>query len=260
MSDGPVRITRDGAVAVLTIDRPEKLNALDAETLAALEAAVNKADRDPNVHVIVFTGTGRAFVAGGDIADLESRRGLAHYLEFGETIHRVFRRIETCDTPTIAAVNGWALGGGAELMLAIDIRLVAASAKVGVPEITLGLFPGAGGSQRLSRQVPQCHAREMMFAGEAISAEDAVAIGLASRVVADDALMDEAMALAGKIAARSPLVLKLLKRALIAGGDMPLTSALAHEQAMISLVLDTDDAHEGCQAFLEKRKPDFKGS
>ena len=99
-----------------------------------------------------------------------------------------------------------------------------------------------------------------MFAGEAISAEDAVAIGLANRVVADDALMDEAMALAGKIAARSPLVLKLLKRALIAGGDMPLTSALAHEQAMISLVLDTDDAHEGCQAFLEKRKPDFKGS
>jgi len=260
MAESPVKITRDGAVAVLTIDRPEKLNALDAETLAALEAAVNETDRDPNVHVIVFTGTGRAFVAGGDIADLESRRGLAHYLEFGETIHRVFRRIETCDTPTIAAVNGWALGGGAELMLAIDIRLVAASAKVGVPEITLGLFPGAGGSQRLSRQVPQCHARELMFTGEAISAEDAVAIGLANRVVADDALMDEAMALAGKIAARSPLVLKLLKRALIAGGDMPLTSALAHEQAMISLVLDTDDAHEGCQAFLEKRKPDFKGS
>ena len=260
MADGPVTTRREGAIAILTIDRPDKLNALDAETLAALETAVDDADRDPEVRVIVFTGAGRAFVAGGDIADLESRRGLAHYLEFAETIHRVFRRIETCDTPTIAAVNGWALGGGAELMLAIDIRLVAESAKVGVPEITLGLFPGAGGSQRLSRQVPQCRARELMFAGDPVPAEEAVAIGLANRVVADDALMDEAMALAAKIAARSPLVLKLLKRNLIAGGDMPLPAALAHEQAMISLVLDTDDAHEGCQAFLEKRDPDFRGA
>lgn len=259
MADGPVTARREGAVAILTIDRPDKLNALDAETLAALEAAVDDADRDADVRVILFTGAGRAFVAGGDIADLESRRGLAHYLEFAEVIHRVFRRIETCDTPTIAAVNGWALGGGAELMLAIDIRLVAESAKVGVPEITLGLFPGAGGSQRLSRQVPQCRARELMFAGDPIPAEEAVAIGLANRVVADDALMDEAMALATKIATRSPLVLKLLKRTLIAGGDMPLPAALAHEQAMISLVLDTDDAHEGCQAFLEKRDPDFRG-
>lgn len=260
MSDDLVAVTQEGAVAVLTINRPDKLNALDQPTLEALECAVDTADKNPAVHAILFTGAGRAFVAGGDIADLESRQGLQHYLEFGELIHRVFRRIETCDTPTVAAVNGWALGGGAELMLAIDIRYVSENAKIGVPEITLGLFPGAGGSQRLSRQVPQCHAREMMFAGDPISAADAVAIGLANKVVADDALMDEAMALAQKIASRSPLVLKLLKRALIAGGDMPLPSALAHEQAMISLVLDSDDAHEGCRAFLDKRAPDFKGS
>ena len=260
MSDELVAVTREGAVALLTINRPDKLNALDQPTLEALERAVDAADKDPAVHAILITGAGRAFVAGGDIADLESRRGLAHYLEFAEVIHRVFRRIETSDTPTIAAVNGWALGGGAELMLAIDIRYVSESAKIGVPEITLGLFPGAGGSQRLSRQVPQCRAREMMFAGEPISATEAVAIGLANKVVADDALMAAAMALAQKIASRSPLVLKLLKRALIAGGDMPLPSALAHEQAMISLVLDSDDAHEGCRAFLEKRAPDFQGS
>ena len=260
MSDSAVLVETAGRAGIVTINRPERLNALDVPTCHALDDAVSRVEADPAVHVVVFTGTGRAFVAGGDIADLDSRRGLAHYEEFAVPIHRLFRRIETLDKPTIAAVNGYALGGGAELMLSTDIRLLSAKARIGVPEINLGLFPGAGGSQRLIRQIPLCRAKEMMFTGAPIEAEEAVALGLANRVVAPESLMDEALALAETIADKSPLVLRLLKRTMDAGADMPLPAALAHEQAMISLALDSEDAHEGCRAFLEKREARFKGA
>jgi len=247
-------------IAVLTINRPQVLNALDLPTLLELEVAFERLQRDDDVRVIIFTGAGdRAFVAGGDIEDLNSRSGLAHYREFAEVIHRVFRRIEICDKPTIAAVNGYALGGGTELILATDIRILADTARLGLPEITLGLFPGAGGTQRIIRQVPPCRAKEIMFTGEQISAAEAVAIGLANKVVPKESVLTEARGLAAKIAAKSPLVLKLLKRTLINGADMPLSAALPYEQSMIGLVLDTSDAHEGCTAFLEKRLPTFTG-
>jgi enoyl-CoA hydratase len=247
-------------IAVITINRPKVLNALDVPTLLELEAAFERVERNDDVRVIIITGAGeRAFVAGGDIADLNSRNGLAHYREFAEIVHRVFRKIEICDKPTIAAVNGYALGGGTELVLATDIRVLAENARLGLPEITLGLFPGAGGTQRIIRQVPPCRAKEIMFTGEQISATEAVAIGLANKVVPQQNVLAEARALAAKIAAKSPLVLKLLKRTLTNGADMPLSAALPYEQSMIGLVFDTKDAHEGCTAFLEKRAPAFAG-
>jgi enoyl-CoA hydratase len=260
MSEQAVLSTIEGAIGIITINRPDKLNALDLATIEAMDSALTRLEDDPAVRVIIFTGAGKAFVAGGDIADLNSRQGLAHYSEFAEPIHRLFRRIEICDKPTIGAINGWALGGGCELMLALDIRIVSDKARIGVPEITLGLFPGAGGTQRLIRQIPLCRAKELMFAGEHVSAEEAVALGLANRVVAAGELMAECKALAEKIAAKSPLALKMLKRTLAAGADMSLPSALAHEQVMISLVLDSQDAHEGCSAFLEKRDAHFSGT
>jgi enoyl-CoA hydratase len=260
MSDKPVTTTVEDHVAVLTINRPETLNALDTATLEALETAFDGLAADPDVHVIVFTGAGdRAFVAGGNIADLRTREGLAHYVEFGELIHRVFRKIEICDKPTISAINGWALGGGTEIMLSTDIRIAVETAQLGLPEITLGIFPGAGGTQRMIRQVPPCKAREMMFTGDRVTAQQALEFGLVNKVVPKDKLMEEVMAMARRIAEKSPLVLKLMKRAMIHGADMPLPAALAHEQAMIGLVFDTKDSKEGTGAFLEKRKARFEG-
>jgi len=259
MSDAAVRYELTGAAAVLTINRPQTLNALDLLTLDALDEQVQAAAADPAVKTIIITGAGRAFVAGGDIADLNSRQGLSHYLEYGERIQEVFRSIELLDKPTIAAVNGWALGGGAELLLCTDLRIAAQSAMIGLPEINLGLFPGAGGSQRLLRQVSPCKARELMFLGERITATEAERIGLLNQVVADGEALSSALVVAEKLARKSPIILKLLKRTLRDGAEMTPSAALKYEQAMIGLVLDSHDAHEGCSAFLAKRAAAFEG-
>lgn len=261
MSQPHVLTHRDAAVGVMTFNRPESMNTLDLPMVLAMEQALDDLEQDAQVRVIVVTGCdARTFMAGGNIADLNSRHALAHYQDFARVLHRVFRRFEVCDKPIIAAVNGWALGGGAEFMLTTDIRLMADNAKLGLPEIKLGLFPGGGGSQRLMRQIPLCQAKMLMFTGDFLSASEAVQIGLVNRAVPQEQLLPEAMALAHRIADKSPWALRLLKTSMLQGADMPLSAALSHEMATISLLLQTEDAHEGCAAFLEKRTPVFKGS
>lgn len=260
MNSDKVLTEKIGNVGLMRFNQPDALNTLDPAMLLAMEEALTRFENDAQVRVIIATGVDdRAFIAGGNIADINSRRGLAHYTEFAELVHRVFRRFEACSKPTIAAVNSWALGGGMEFMLTTDIRLMANEAQIGLPEIKLGLFPGGGGSQRLMRQLPLCQAKLLMFTGDFLSASEAVAMGLVNRAVPRAQLLDESIKLAQRIAEKSPIALKLLKSSMLHGAQMPLEAALAHECATVSLVFDSDDAHEGCNAFLEKRKPVFQG-
>ena len=260
MSKPHVLTRRENAVGVMTFNRPESMNTLDLPMVNAMEQALEVLEKDEQVRVIVGTGCDdRTFMAGGNIADLNTRHALSHYKDFALVLHRVFRRFEVCSKPIISAVNGWALGGGAEFMLTTDIRLMAENAKIGLPEIKLGLFPGGGGSQRLMRQIPLCHAKMLMFTGDFLTASEAVQIGLVNRVVPQSELMSETMTLANSISEKSPWALSLLKTSMIQGSEMPLSAALSHEAATISLLLQTEDAHEGCSAFIEKRRPIFKG-
>jgi enoyl-CoA hydratase len=250
----------EGAVGVMRFNRAEVLNTLDVPMLLAMEQALDRLENDTQVRAIVITGADkRAFVAGGNIKDLNSRQGLAHYNEFGAIVERVFRRFERCAKPTIAAVNGWALGGGMELMLCIDLRLIAEGVRIGLPEIKLGLFPGGGGSQRLMRQISLCQAKMLMFIGEPIDSSEALRLGLVNQVVPPDQLMEEAMKLARRVAEKSPVALRMLRKSMLHGADMAMDAAMEYERAMISLVFDSADAHEGMAAFVEKRAPRFNG-
>lgn len=257
---GPVDVVVEGHVGLLLMNSPQTMNTLDLAMLGALESALGDLESDPKVRVIVVTGADdKTFMAGGNIAEMNRHQALDYYQEFSLVVHRVFRRFEQCAKPTIAAVNGWALGGGAEFMLCLDIRLVAREAQLGLPEIKLGIFPGGGGTQRLIRQIPLCQAKLLMFAGDKVTAEEAYRVGLINQVVERDALRAEAMALAGRLAEKSPTAMRLLKRCVAEGAEMPLAGALAHEAALISLTFDTKDAHESMSAFLEKRIPTITG-
>lgn len=255
MTHDTVLVATDGPVAILTLNRPGQMNAINREMIAALDRALDRIEADDSLRVVVITGSGRAFCAGGDIGEMRSVQGLAYYRDLAEPVHSLYRRIELLDRPTIGAINGHALGGGAELMLTLDLRLLSERAQIGLPEIGLGLFPGAGGTQRLIRQLPLCKAKELLFTGAAIPATEAVAVGLANRVVSHDALMDEALTLARSLAKRSPSALRMLKRTLADGADMPLSGALRHEQAMIGLAVENADARAGFDAFLHRRTP-----
>lgn len=255
-----VLVRREGAVGVMTFNRTDQMNTLEPAMLLAMEQALQELEDDSQIRVIVVTGgDSRVFIAGGNIADLEQRNALSHYKDFSVLVHRVFRRFEECTKPTIAAVNGWALGGGTEFLLTIDVRLMSDDAQLGLPEIKLGLFPGGGGSQRLIRQISPCQAKLLMYTGDFISAQEAVQMGLVNRAVPRANLQQETMALAQRIAEKSPWALRLLKSSMTQGAEMPLAAALQHEAVTISLLLDTKDAHEGCRAFVEKRKPNFQG-
>ena len=247
-----VRSERRGAVALLTLDRPHALNALDAATLEALDARVAEVARDPGVRALVLTGEGRAFVAGADIAAMRPFSA-AEAGAFSRLGHRAFAALEALAVPTIAAVNGYALGGGCELALACDWIYASAKARFGQPEVNLGILPGFGGTSRLVRRVGVAWAKEIVLTGEMIDAELALRIGLVNRVFAPEELLEKA------IAAKGPLAVAAAKRVIQHGQDADARVAHVLEQEAFSAAFATEDRAEGMSAFLEKRDPVFKG-
>jgi len=252
-------IERDGAVVVITINRPKVLNALNAPTLDELRRAVLEVRSNEEVRVLVVTGAGdKAFVAGADINELAVQSptsGRDHAI----TGQQVFESIEGLGKPVIAAINGYALGGGCELAMACTLRIAADTAKLGQPEINLGILPGYAGTQRLARLVGKGRALELILTGSPITAEQAERIGLVNRVVPASELMAEVKTLARRLAAQAPLAMRYILDAVHSGLSMPFAEACRHEATLFGLVAATDDMREGTRAFLEKRQPQFKG-
>lgn len=247
-----------GNVATLTLDRPDALNALNPDLLAALDAAISQVESDSALRALVLTGAGRAFVAGADIAAMATMTPLEAEA-FSTRAHLIFERLEGLAIPTIAAVNGFALGGGCELALSCDFIYASSKARIGQPETKLGLIPGFGGTSRLVRRVGLARAKELVFVAEPISADEALQMGLVNRVVEPDALMETAMGAAEAIAARGPVAIRIAKRVLQQGQDADVRTAHALEQQAFGLVFASEDRVEGTTAFIEKRDPDFSG-
>jgi enoyl-CoA hydratase len=249
----------DNGFATLTIHRPDKRNAVDKATIEEIDRVLTAVEKNPDARVFILTGTGeKAFVAGADIQELAMRDHIMGRIE-SRRRQEVYTRIEQLEIPSIAAINGWALGTGLELAMACTLRVASSTARLGQPEVKLGIIPGAGGTQRLPRLVGMGRAMEMILTGDPVSAESALAMGLVNRVVAPDKLMAEVKHLAQALATRPKLALQYAKEAVLRSPEGSLAEGLAHESYLHALSCATRDKQEGVAAFLEKRDPQFTG-
>ena len=252
-------LDRDASVAIVSLNRPKALNALNRQLLGELDDVIASVGADASIRAVVVTGVGdRAFAAGADITELAAL-GPDAARAFATAGQSVFERLETLGKPTIAAVNGFALGGGCELAMACTLRVAADSAQFGQPEIDLGLLPGFGGTQRLTRLVGRGRALDLLLRGHRIGAVEAERIGLVNLVVPGASLLERARQIAGELAAKAPVALRYILAAVHEGADLPLDAANRIEAAYFGLAAATEDMREGTRAFLEKRKPAFDG-
>lgn len=254
-----VRFQKEDAIAVIMIDRPKALNALNYETLQELLYCFGLLEKAKEIRAVILTGGGeKAFVAGADIAYMQELDALAA-AEFAGLGHKVMTAIENLPQPVIAAVNGFALGGGCELALACDFRIAAENAKFGQPEVNLGVIPGFGGTQRLPRLIGKGLASELLYTGNIIDAAEAMRIGLVNRVVASDQLLETCRKAANKIAAKGPIAIRLCKKTVNTGVEMDLDRANSYEAIQFGQCFASEDQKEGMRAFLEKRAAVFQG-
>jgi len=253
-----LRFERHERVALLTLDRPDRLNAIGSDTVAELLAHLEVIEGDEELRAIVITGAGRAFSAGADITELETLRDGADFGRFVSLLTDAYARLQASPVPSIAAINGMAFGGGFELALACDLRLASPGARLGVPEVKLGLLPAAGGSQRLARMVSPGVAKHLLMTGDPISADEALRLGLVNSV--HEGVVEAALALAARLADGPPHALAAAKRLVDEGGPMPLADGIAFERATVSALFDSADRVEGIAAFLAKRPAHFTGA
>nr|MBC7244983.1 enoyl-CoA hydratase/isomerase family protein [Chloroflexota bacterium] len=255
-----ILVTREEDIAIITFNRPQVLNALNHATMAELSAAIDELAHDEDIRCIILTGAGeKAFVAGADINELRAIGSGAQGAEFAAQGQSILFKIENLSKPVIAAINGYALGGGCELAMACDIRIAADTAKLGQPEINLGIIPGYGGTQRLPRLVGKGYAKWLILSGDMISAQEALRIGLVELVVPAAELMTRARELAHKLARKAPVAVALAKMSINVGLGTDLVTGCAFEASQFGLVCATEDRVEGTTAFLEKRPAQFKG-
>ena len=251
-----IELQREEAVAVVRLNRPERRNALSPTVLEELAQAIGDLDADEGVRCIVITGTDEVFAAGADIKAMVERS----FQEVLEASTMPFwQRVADCRTPLVAGVSGFALGGGCELALLCDMIVASETAEFGQPEITLGIIPGGGGTQRLARVIGKQRTMELVLTGRRIAATEALRLGFVNMVASKRTWFQETVDLAQVIARRPPLAVKLAKQAVLAADEMPLTAGLAHERRLYELAMATEDRVEGMRAFLEKRRPKFEG-
>jgi len=249
---------RRGPIAFIRFNRPEKLNAMNSKMKDEIIAALDELEKDNAVRVAIFTGQGdKAFVAGADITEFRDRTGFEQWDMY--QLPSLYEAVDRFSKPLIAMINGYCLGGGCELAMACDIRIASDRAQIGQPEINIGIIPGGGGSQRLPRLIGMGKAMELILTGERIPANEAHRVGLVDEVVPHDQLEAKAMDIATKIAEKSPVAVRLAKAALKAAARMSLDEGLRYEQSLFALVFTTKDKDEGVRAFLEKRRPEWKG-
>lgn len=252
-----ILVREEEGIGFIIINRPELRNALNIDTLLEIETAMDVLRDDKSIRVIIFTGAGeKSFAAGADISQL-NKRTMIEALKPNMTA--TYRKIEDYEKPTIAAINGFALGGGLELALACDIRVASLNAKLGLPEVGLGIMPGAGGTQRLSRIIGRGKAMELILTGDVITAAEAERLNLISKAVPQEALMDTAKEYARRISLKGPLAVRMAKAAVNRGADMEMETALYLEKLAQTILIGSEDKLEGTQAFLDKRTPQFKG-
>lgn len=254
-----LNIQKQDRICTVSINNPEALNALNTAILTELEQAFDEIAADDEVDVVILTGEGRSFVAGADIAEMSVMKA-DEGKQFGRLGARVFRKIELLEKPVIAAVNGFALGGGCELAMACDLRIASSKAKFGQPEVGLGIIPGFSGTQRLPRLVGLGKAKELIYTAAVIRADEACRIGLVNKVVEPEELMHEAFAMASDITAKAQLAVRYAKEAINRGTETDIETGIDLETSLFGLCFATADQKEGMEAFLWKRKPDFKGN
>ncbi|ARM76244.1 enoyl-CoA hydratase/isomerase family protein [Acidianus manzaensis] len=253
-----ISVKKENKIGWIILNRPDKLNALSLAMLTEIEEAIKQFEVDNEVNLVIFTGNGKAFSAGADISQFKELNSISA-INFARKGRKVMDYIESLMKPTIAMINGYALGGGLELALACDFRISAEEAQLGLPEINLGIYPGFGGTQRLVRLIGKAKAMEMMMTGDRISSKEAERIGLVNKVVPLSNLEEETLKFANKLLEKSPISLAILKSVILYGNDSPILDGLNMESLGWGVAFSTQDQKEGVSAFLEKRKPNFKG-